>query len=354
MEDERMQQTVEEGGGFMDGFEEPDATLDEGKQAGEQESGQAAGDGSGIHQETGRTGSGQAKIEVSVPEKTISIQKVYPREDRYGSEYGGSYPGEGQPGGAAQPGSGGSGEEGLPPDGGGQGKGQPEDGRQQPPPPPKTWTLNHMGQAVTISEGDVPAMAEKALDYDRVRAAYDEAQPVMDLFRGFARQANLSVPEYVTRLRMQAKQQEGLNEAAARRAVEMEDREARVSIQEARENQRQEQERQFLETQRRRQERVQADIQEFISVFPDAAREFQKIPQDVWNAVNGGMSLVAAYARYNQAQSNAQAQAAEAEQQRREAVQQQNQKNAAASTGSMKSAGNNHGPKDPFLEGWDE
>lgn len=324
MEDERMQQTVEEGGGFMDGFEEADASLDEGKQAGEQEEGQAA------------------EVE--------------------GPEGGGSRP-VGDPGGEEAPPAGGeaqaengvSGEEGLPPSGGsGQEKGPPEGGQQLPSPPPKTWTLNHMGQTVTISEGDVPALAEKALDYDRVRAAYDEAQPVMDLFRGFARQANLSVPEYVTRLRMQAKQLEGLDEAAARRAVEMEDREARVSIQEDRENQRQEQARQFLETQRRRQERVQADIQEFISVFPDAAREFKKIPQGVWNAVNGGMSLVAAYARYNQTQSNEQAQAAEEEQRRREAVQQQNQKNAAASAGSMKSAGNNHGPKDPFLEGWDE
>lgn len=354
MEDERMQQPVEEGGGFMDGFEEADASLDEGKQAGEQESGQAVGDWSGIHQETGRTGSGQAKIEVSVPEKPISIPKVYPREDRYGSEYGGSYPGGGQPDGEAQPGGGVSGEEGLPPDGGGQGEGQPEGGQQLPSPPPKTWTLNHMGQAVTFGEADIPALAEKALDYDRVTAAYEEARPVMELFQGFARKANLSVPEYVARLRMQAKQLEGLDEAAARRAVEMEDREARVSIQEERDRQRQEQERRLQEGQRRRQERVQSDIQEFIHVFPDAAREFQNIPKEVWDAVNGGMSLVAAYARYAQAQANAQAHAADEEQRRREAVEQQNRKNSEASTGSMRSAGNTHGPKDPFLEGWDE
>lgn len=278
--------------------------------------------------------------------------------------------GEEQPGGTSQDGSSAqpvdsSGGEERPPAGGsgdqpdstaqlgnGGAGGQPEEGRQ--PPPPKTWTLDHMGQAVTISEADVPLLAQKALDYDRVSAAYEEARPVMDLFRGFARKANLSVPEYVARLRTQAKQLEGLDEAAARRAVEMEDREARVAAQEERDRRRQEQERQSQETQRRRQERVQADIQEFISVFPEAARDFQKIPQDVWNAVNGGMSLVAAYARYNQTQSNARAQAAEEEQRRQEAVQRQNQKNAAASTGSMRSAGSSHGPKDPFLEGWDE
>lgn len=256
-------------------------------------------------------------------------------------------------GGAAQSGDGGPGGEGAPPAGGsGQPGGQPDG--QQPPPAPKTWTLNHMGQSVTISEADVPGLAQKALDYDRVRASYDEARPVMDLFRGFAQQAGMSVQEYVGRLRMQAKQMEGMDEAAARQAVEMEDREFRVASQEAEGRARQEAARRAQAAQARRQERINADIQEFIGVYPDAARDFKSIPQEVWDAVNGGMSLVAAYTQYKNAQSRAAAQAEEAERQRQEAVRQQNAQNAANSTGSMKSAGNNNGPKDPFLEGWDE
>lgn len=232
--------------------------------------------------------------------------------------------------------------------------GQEGDGGEPPSPPPKTWTLNHMGQAVTISEADVPFLAQKALDYDRIRASYDEARPVMDLFRGFAQQAGLSVQEYVGRLRTQAKQMEGLDEQAARQAVEMEDREARISIKEAEESRRQKAAQRVQAAQAQRQERINADVQEFISVFPNAALDFKSIPQEVWDAVNGGMSLVAAYARYNSTQTNAAAQKAEEERQRQDAVQRQNSRNAAASTGSMKSAGQNHGPKDPFLEGWDE
>lgn len=260
---------------------------------------------------------------------------------------------DGPAGGAAQPEGGGPGEEGVPPAGGsGRPGGQPDG--QQPPPAPKTWTLNHMGQSVTISEADVPGLAQKALDYDRVRASYDEARPVMDLFRGFAQQAGMSVQEYVGRLRMQAKQMEGMDEAAARQAVEMEDREFRVASQEAEDRARQEAARRAQAAQARRQERINADIQEFIGVYPDAARDFQGIPQEVWDAVNGGMSLVAAYTQYKNAQSRAAVQAEEAERQRQEAAQRQNAQNAANSTGSMKSAGNNNGPKDPFLEGWDE
>lgn len=258
-------------------------------------------------------------------------------------------------GGAAQSGDGGPGEEEVSSSGGSGQPGVQPDGQQPPPPPaPKTWTLNHMGQSVTISEADVPGLAQKALDYDRVRASYDEARPVMDLFRGFAQQAGMSVQEYVGRLRMQAKQMEGLDEAAARQAVEMEDREFRVAAQEAENRARQEAARRAQAAQARRQERINTDIQEFIGVYPDAARNFKSIPQEVWDAVNGGMSLVAAYTQYKNAQSSAAAQAEESERQRQEAVKRQNAQNAANSTGSMKSAGNNNGPKDPFLEGWDE
>lgn len=329
---------------FLDGWEEAnsgqekaDPGGDSEKQAGGQEEGQAAGGGSGIYQENTAVQSGEAH-------GVSGAKELLPA--------GGS---GGQPGSEAQPESGGSGGAGLPPAGeSGQEEGRPENGQQPPPPAPRTWTLDYMGQAVTVSEADVPGLAQRALDYDRVRSAYEEARPVMDLFRSFARQAGVPVQEYIARLRTQAKQVEGLDEAAARRAVEMEDREARVSIQEAQERARREDLQRVQAAQQRRHERVQADVQEFISVFPDAARNFGSIPKEVWDAVNGGMSLVAAYAQYNNANAEANARAAAEEQQRRDAVEQQNSRNAAASTGSMKSAGSNHGPKDPFLEGWDD
>ena len=243
------------------------------------------------------------------------------------------------------------------PDGGDQPAGEPagqQDGGNQPAQPPRTWTLNHMGQPVVISEADVPVLAQKGLDYDRIRAVYDEARPVMDLFRDFARQAGISVQEYVGLLRTQAKEAQGLDREAARRAVELEDREARVNAQETVDRARKEAARRAQAAQAQRQERINADIQEFLAVFPNAARDFKNIPQEVWDAVNGGMSLVAAYARYSNAQAAQRAQAQEDERQRLDAIQQQADRNAAASTGSMKSAGQNHGPKDPFLEGWDD
>ena len=113
----------------------------------------------------------------------------------------------------------------------------------------------------------------------------------MELFRGFANQAGVSVQDYVARLRAQVKESQGMEPEAARRAVELEDREARVRAQETADRARQEAERKAQAVQARRQERINADIQEFISVFPNAALDFKSIPQEVWDAVNGGLGI---------------------------------------------------------------
>lgn len=94
----------------------------------------------------------------------------------------------------------------------------------------------------------------------------------------------------------------------------------------------------------RNRAQIRADIQAFAAAFPEAAGNVGSIPREVWDAVNAGASLTAAYARYSGVQ-------AAAEAARRRA--RQNARNAAASTGSMRSAGS-RSPKDPFLEGWEE
>ena len=61
------------------------------------------------------------------------------------------------------------------------------------------------------------------------------------------------------------------------------------------------------------------------------------------------MSLVSAYSKYAVDQANAARKAAE----QKAAAYAQNQVNASRATGSMASAGENTGNKDPFLAGWD-
>ena len=215
---------------------------------------------------------------------------------------------------------------------------------------PKVWTLRHMDEVKQVGEADMVVLAQKGMDYDRIREKYDESKPVMELFGAFAKQAGMSVQDYVAHIRLQAKQSQGMSTEEAKRSIDLEDREAAVSAKEAAEAQRQQEAAQARQAQNSADARRQADIAEFQKTFPDAAKDPKSIPAEVWSDVRNGSSLVSAYAKYAVAQANAKAQAAE---QKAETTS-QNQRNAGRSTGSMRSAGENIESKDPFLSGWDE
>ena len=214
---------------------------------------------------------------------------------------------------------------------------------------PKMWTLRHMDEVRQVGEADMVVLAQKGLDYDRIRGKYDESKPVMELFGSFAKQAGMSIPDYVSFIRTQAKQASGMSEAEARRTVELEDREAAVSAKEAAEAQRQNGANQAAQARAAADARRNADSAEVQRLFPDAAKDPKAIPQEVWASVRSGMSLVSAYSKYAVDQANAARQAAE----QKAAASAQNQQNASRSTGSMQSAGEPRGSKDPFMEGWD-
>ena len=218
-------------------------------------------------------------------------------------------------------------------------------GGQAPADVPKLWTLRHLDEEKVVNEQEMTALAQKGLDYDRIRSKYDESKPVMELFTQFARQAGMSVQDYIGHLRTQAKKAAGMNDAEAKRAVELEDREAAVAAKEQQEAAKEAAGKSKTDADARRR----ADIAEFQKAFPDAAKEPDKIPQEVWADVRSGMSLVTAYAKYSVKQAKSEAQAAEM----RAAAEKQNSKNTSRSTGSMKSAGGDKKSKDPFLEGWD-
>lgn len=213
---------------------------------------------------------------------------------------------------------------------------------------PQTWELRHMGEVRQANEAEMVELAQKGLDYDRIRSQYDELRPVMDMLSTFANRQGMNTKDYIANLRAQAKQAEGFSEADARRSVELEDREAIVAAAEAERQAQQDATAQAQRAEAEAASRRQADILEFQQTFPEAAKDPNSIPPQVWAEVRGGSSLVAAYARYAVQQARQDAATAK----RETASVQQNQKNADRSTGSMKSAGDGLKSKDPFLEGW--
>lgn len=210
---------------------------------------------------------------------------------------------------------------------------QPEQGAA--PVQPAVFHVKYMDEEKTVTAAEAPALIQKGMDYDRIRVKYDEAKPVMEFMSRYARQANMTMAEYLDYLRIEEKKQSGMPEEDARRAVELDNREARVQEAEteaaqaaARENQRSAAE-----------SRMKADITEFLQEHPDVKPT--EIPREVWDMVRSGSSLTRAYDRYTINQLRIANAAAK-----------QRSANAAKSTGSMRSAGEENKTRDPFEEGW--
>lgn len=227
---------------------------------------------------------------------------------------------------------------------------QTETTEQKADAPEKTWTLRHMDETKNVGEAEMVTLAQKGMDYDRIRAKYDESKPAMEILSIFAKQKGVSVADYVSFLRTEAKKADGLSEAEARRSIELEDREAAVTAREAGQAAERQAAEQANAAANAAAQRRKADIDEFAREYPDVARNPDAIPKEVWDAVAAGSSLTVAYAKYTAKQAREEAERT------RSAAQaaQQNIKNAARSTGSMQSAGQNAGGRDPFLEGWGE
>lgn len=227
---------------------------------------------------------------------------------------------------------------------------QTETTEQKADAPEKTWTLRHMDETKNVGEAEMVTLAQKGMDYDRIRAKYDESKPAMEILSIFAKQKGVSVADYVSFLRTEAKKADGLSEAEARRSIELEDREAAVTAREAEQAAERQAAEQANAAANAAAQRRKADIDEFAREYPDVARNPDAIPKEVWDAVAAGSSLTVAYAKYTAKQAREEAERTRIAAQ----AAQQNIKNAARSTGSMQSAGQNAGGRDPFLEGWGE
>jgi hypothetical protein len=210
-----------------------------------------------------------------------------------------------------------------------------------------SWNIKHMGEERRLTPADItPALLQKGMDYDRIRSKYDEAKPVVELMTQFANKAGMSVTDYIRHIRTEAFKAGGMSEAEAKRSVELEDRETAVAAAEAAQKEK-------ADAEAESKAKINADIAEFAKAFPDVYKQAEKdpkvIPESVWAKVNSGeLTLTAAYSRYAVEQAKAEAAAAK----QAAAVEAKNAKNAARSTGSMKSAGNDAKNTDAFLEGW--
>lgn len=196
----------------------------------------------------------------------------------------------------------------------------------------QSFELKHLDEVRTVNRDEVIQLAQKGMDYDRVRGKYDEAKPQIEWYaknatsvkwmEAIAQKQGMTFEELVDQTRAQIMADETNQSLAVcrgivaneRKAAELEKEKARMDTPEA---------------------RKQRDIQDFIREYPEQAKNPEALPKEVWAAVNRGETLVNAYRAFELKEVKAQL-----EQQKIEAARKaQEEKNRARSTGSLSTSG---------------
>ena len=233
------------------------------------------------------------------------------------------------------------------------GKDEGPKGHEEQPEPKQEetfLTLKHMDQVRRVTREEAQALAQKGMDYDRIREERDqlktyerEHKAAVDLVESYARRLNMQVGEYLDYCRQQELMQGGMAEGDAKKTVQLERREADV----ARREQARQAEQQRRESEQRVQDEARArldrDVKEFMRVFPGV--KASDVSKEVFQAAQkDGIGLVAAYAMHK---AKAAESALEAER--------TNADNRSRSTGSLqKSEGAKPKIQDEFLRDWYE
>lgn len=232
-----------------------------------------------------------------------------------------------------------------------QQKDEPEDDRQEPKDPedePKdeptsdpTFELKYLGEVKTVSKDEVVKLAQQGLDYDRIRAKYDELKAEMEqyadvdegiaYFREISESVGKPVNKIVEDLRINALVEAGWDAASAREKVAF-DREKRLAAAKQTKADRAAR----LDAERRAERELQ--YEEFSNRFPDVKPE--EIPPEVFADMESGKRLADAYELYSsRADNKVLSEKVDALTKEIEALK-KNAENSAKSVGSKATAGN--------------
>lgn len=217
-----------------------------------------------------------------------------------------------------------------------------------------TFELKYNKEIRRVNRDEITELAQKGLNHDRILAQRDELQREngelqkfrqenesnLNLLNSAAELAGMSVSQFLNNIRENALVAKGMSRDAAKERVLREDAEQKLARKSAEDAAKAENEKR----EKTSQERIKRDSEEFARKYKDV--DPKTIPQEVWEAVSSGESLVTAYGNYL-----AEKTAKENEKLRAEIeALKKNEENRSKSIGSMKTEGQQKG-KDPFLEG---
>ena len=220
------------------------------------------------------------------------------------------------------------------------------------PPTEETFDLKFNKEIRKVSRDEMTELAQKGLNHDRILAQRDELRGELDELRKYrdensgyltalteaAEASGTDIPTFLRTLRENAYVSQGLSRDTAKERVLREEAERTLARTRAQENAAAEQ----TKSETAKRDEQKRDIERFITTYKGV--EPESIPQEVWDAVRGGESLVSAYGRYETRKVNEE----NRKLQERIKAMEQNEKNKQAAVGSVKTDGK-ESAKDPFL-----
>ena len=225
---------------------------------------------------------------------------------------------------------------------------EPEEPAQEPQQDTPFLTLKHLDETRTVTREEAVELAQKGMDYDRVKEKLDELrtfksdnQDAIDLIQSYAERNGMTIPEYLDFCRTQdIMHEKGVSEDEAKAQLALEKRERAVAKKEA-----EQQAREQAETQPKpevsEQERVRQEVQQFMAVYPDVKPE--DIPQDVFEIIQREkVPLTVAYGKWRIAQQEKELSSLRAQDSARK-------KSPGSLSGSLKTP-----KRDPAFDGWDD
>lgn len=216
-----------------------------------------------------------------------------------------------------------------------------------------SFTLKYMGEEKSVTREEIVPLAEKGMNYDKVKGQLEAArndlrefeQVKADLSKRneqlqyleeLAKEQNMSLDELIENTQVQVMHRKTGKDMEVCRGIVANERRAReLQAQQA-----------TVTATKDQNAKRDADIAEFMKAYPELASDPKNVPQEVWDAVNKGESLLNAYRAYE-----VKALRAELEQQKAAAAEEKRkQENKSRSTGSQKTKGTK--TADPFDALW--
>jgi hypothetical protein len=184
--------------------------------------------------------------------------------------------------------------------------------------------------------GQLEAARNDLRDYEQVKADLGKRNEQLQYLEELAKEQNMSLDELIENTQVQVMHRKTGKDMEVCRGIVANERRAReLQAQQAKTAE-------AADTKAKRD----ADIAEFMKAYPELASDPKNVPDEVWEAVNKGESLLNAYRAYE-----VKALRAELEQQKAAAAEEKRkQENKSRSTGSQKTKGTK--TADPFDAIW--